>query len=118
MLHRSRATLGPILRGLLAAGLGTLVAAAQQPSTAPAPTGATVTRHASNAKDAVTGVTPADQTHNASSDENNTGVSNPDAVTPANESQSSTQPAADATPAPTYVDNSNLLPAADAGDGS
>ena len=127
MRHRSRATLGPIVQSLLAVGLCTLVAAAQQPAAAPAPAGAAAATHVPNAK---TRDAAAEQTtHDASSDDHstgvaNTGVANPDPVTPdtsssaASDGQNTTQPAANATPAPNYIDNSDPIPAAESGDGS
>ncbi len=131
MRHRSIATLGPIVQGLLAVGLCTLVAAAQQPAAPPAPAGAAAATHAptATAKDAApvsdaASDQDADETHDASSDDSSTGVANPDPVTPdtssnaASEGQSAAQPAANATPAPTYIDNSDPIPAAETGDGS
>src|SRR5882757_7407675 len=118
--YRTCSTLSLIVHALLAAGLCTLAAAAQQPAAPPAPVGAAATLQAPSAKakdappmsDAASDQTKT--THDASAD-NNTGVANPDPVTPASESQNSTQPAADTTPAHTYVDNSDPIPAVESG---
>ncbi len=105
MRHRSRATLGPIVQGLLAAGLCTLAAAAQQAATPPS-AGTNAAAHAPNsvAKDvmAPAGDPNGDQTLPASSGANETGVANPDAVTPDASSTSNDQtpasPAAETKP--------------------
>ena len=99
MRHRSRATLGPIVQALLAVGLSTLVASAQQPATTPAAPAATAPLHAPSAKakdataDASADQPPAAQTPNASSDATSTGVANPD---PAPPETSSAKPSGDA----------------------
>ena len=136
MCHRSRAMLGLIVQGLLAVGLCTLVAAAQQPAVAPAPAGAAAAMHAPSAKakdaatsDTPTGSTSAAQTSDATSDDHSTGIANPEPVAPepvtpdtsstgASSDQSTAPSAASPVPPETYVDNSNPIPAGEAGDGS
>ncbi|HEX6496122.1 MAG TPA: hypothetical protein VF018_11600, partial [Acidobacteriaceae bacterium] len=84
MRHRSRALLGPIVHGLLAAGLCTLVAAAQQPAS-PAVADATAPLHApvAKAKDKTAVPATAAPAADVAGDANsNTGVANPDPVTP------------------------------------
>src|SRR6185437_9612724 len=94
MRHRSRATLGPIVQGLLAAGLCALAAAAQQAAT-PQSAGTNAPAHAPNsaAKDVMgpAGDPNGDQTLPASNGANETGVANPDAVTPDASSTSNDQ---------------------------
>ncbi|HEY2000975.1 MAG TPA: hypothetical protein VGG80_01590 [Acidobacteriaceae bacterium] len=118
MRHRSRATLGPIVQALLAAGLSTLVASAQQPATTPATPAATAPLPAPSAKakdataDASAGQAsaqpPAAQTPDASSDATTPGVANPDPATP---QASSTNPTGDAAATLPAV---SITPAADA----
>ncbi len=84
MRHGLKATLGPIVQGLLAVGLCVLVVCAQQPAapagaTAPAPSQADAKTKSTAAKPA-SDTTPA-PSQDTSSDQN-TGVSNPDPVTP------------------------------------
>jgi len=106
MRDRSRATLGPIVQGLLIAGLCTLAAAAQQTATPASPGAATLAQAPNTAVgpkgDATEGQAPADQTQDASGATKDTGVSNPDAVTPAASSPAANQaangPAADSKP--------------------
>src|ERR1700756_407855 len=117
MRHRSRATLGFIVQGLLAAGLCALAAAAQQAATSTPPVGATVPMHAPNptTKDAVTQatVTSGNKTLDTFGPGNDTGVSNPDPVTPEASSSSNepnAEPVADSKPAPNAPEGSDTKP--------
>jgi hypothetical protein len=96
MRDRSRATLGPIVQGLLIAGLCTLAAAAQQTATPASPGAATLAQAPNTAVgpkgDATEGQAPADETQDASAGTKDAGVSNLDAVTP-----EASSPAADQT---------------------
>ncbi len=107
MRHRSRATLGPIVQGLLIAGLCTLAAAAQQAATPASPAAATLAQAQNTAQRQ-----PEERCRRRSNAggpdagclrrTKDTGVSNPDAVTPEASSTAADQaangPSADSKP--------------------